>query len=112
MPLSTVPIRLPAGSTSADACVVAPVCASQQGGTRSHPASCSCVTCEFPADHSARSSISLPSSVPPSDVLWRLLLGGYSYAYVSGLPCSHPDKPVLLARAQKLWDLIRHDLTL
>ena len=33
MPLSTVPIRLPAGSTSADACVVAPVCASQQGGT-------------------------------------------------------------------------------
>ena len=82
MPLSTVPIRLPAGSTSADACVVAPVCASQQGGT-------------------------LPSVVPCSDTLWRALLGGYSYTYVSGLPCSHPDKPVLLARAQRLWDLVR-----
>lgn len=52
----------------------------------------------------------LPEQVPPSDMLWRLLTGGYDFGYIRSLDDGNRDKQVLVARASQVWALIRAEL--
>ena len=49
----------------------------------------------------------LPPFVPSSDTLWTLLTDGYDWSYIANLPDGHPDRPLLIARAARVWAKIR-----